>query len=81
MEDIQVALNYVMCKGTIPIPGANTVEQLRDNIGAMGWRLTPREVARLESEADVLGCEFDSAGFKRTSGKFVGYGVEKWILN
>lgn len=90
MEDIardrrktvaQVALNYVMCKGAIPIPGSNTVEQLRDNIGAMGWRLTPREVVRLESEADVLGCEFDGAGFKRTGGKFVGYGVEKWILN
>ena len=51
----QVALNYVMCKGAIPIPGSNTVEQLRDNIGAMGWRLTSREVAQLESEADVLG--------------------------
>lgn len=77
----QVALNYIICKGVIPIPGARTVSQIRDNIGAIGWRLSEEEVAMLELEADQLGVNFEGAGFKRTSEKFVGYGVEKWKLD
>ena len=90
MEDIasrrtktvaQVALNYVISKGAIPIPGARTAAQVRDNIGALGWRLSDKEVAMLEAEADQLGFGFDGAGFKKTSEKFVGYGMEKWRLD
>jgi pyridoxine 4-dehydrogenase len=77
----QVALNYIICKGAIPIPGSRTIAQVQDNIGAMGWRLTKTEVAMLENDADNLGFGFDGAGFKRTSEKFVGYGVEKFQLN
>jgi len=77
----QVALNYVICKGAIPIPGSRTEAQFVENIGAMGWRLTNTEIAMLELEADELGVGFDGAGFKRTSEKFVGYGVEKWRLD
>jgi len=77
----QVALNYCICKGTIPIPGARTQAQLSDNLGAMGWRLTSYEVLSLEEKANMLGFEFEGAGFKRTSEKFVGYGVEKWTLD
>ena len=77
----QIALNYVVCKGVIPIPGANSYSQVSDNIGAMGWRLSPTEVEMLETAADSLGFGFEGAGFKRTSEKFVGYGVEKWSLN
>lgn len=77
----QVALNYVICKGAIPIPGARSISQVRDNTGAMGWRLSSREVSALEDAADRLGFSFEGAGFKRVSEKFVGYGVEKWILD
>lgn len=77
----QVALNYIVCKGAIPIPGARNQAQLEDNIGAMGWSLTEAEVDMLEFEADKLGFGFEGAGFKRTSEKFVGYGVEKWALD
>eukprot|EP00549_Striatella_unipunctata_P015406 CAMPEP_0118706244 /NCGR_PEP_ID=MMETSP0800-20121206/20430_1 /TAXON_ID=210618 ORGANISM="Striatella unipunctata, Strain CCMP2910" /NCGR_SAMPLE_ID=MMETSP0800 /ASSEMBLY_ACC=CAM_ASM_000638 /LENGTH=390 /DNA_ID=CAMNT_0006608717 /DNA_START=272 /DNA_END=1444 /DNA_ORIENTATION=- len=77
----QVALNYIICKGAIPIPGARTQAQLRDNLGAMGWRLSSTEIRLLENEADRLGFAFEGAGFKRTSEKFVGYGVEKWRLD
>jgi pyridoxine 4-dehydrogenase len=77
----QVALNYCICKGVIPIPGANTNRQVVDNIGAMGWRLSDEQVQLLETTADALGFEFEGAGFKRTSEKFVGYGVEKWRLD
>jgi len=77
----QVALNYVMCKGVIPIPGARTAAQVEDNFGALGWRLSGEEIQVLEHESDRLGFGFEGAGFKRTSEKFVGYGVEKWALN
>jgi len=77
----QVALNYIICKGAIPIPGARTIDQVKDNIGAMGWQLNKAEVDLLELEADKLGFSFEGAGFKRTSEKFVGYGTEKWVLN
>jgi len=77
----QVALNYIICKGAIPIPGSRTEAQFVENIGAMGWRLTNTEIAMLELEADELSVGFDGAGFKRTSEKFVGYGVEKWRLD
>jgi hypothetical protein len=76
-----VALNYIICKGAIAIPGARNKAQLEDNIGAMGWRLRDTEVAMLELEADILGIGFKGAGFKRTSEKFVGCGVEKWTLD
>lgn len=75
----QIAINYVICKGAIPIPGARTVSQLQDNIGAMGWRLSPSEILTLEEKAQNV--RFEGAGFKRTSEKFVGYGVEKWRLD
>ena len=77
----QIALNYIISKGAIPIPGCRTTTQLEDNLGAMGWRLSKTEVKMLELEAEKLGFGFDGAGFKRTSEKFVGYGVEKWTLD
>jgi aryl-alcohol dehydrogenase-like predicted oxidoreductase len=44
----QVALNWLLCKGTLPIPGAKTAVQARENAGALGWRLAPSEVAELD---------------------------------
>ncbi len=44
----EVALNWVMCKGAVPIAGAKTAAQVRDNAGALGWRLGEDEVAALE---------------------------------
>lgn len=47
----QVALNWCRCQGMIPIPGAKTVAQAVENAGALGWRLSPGEVAALEQAA------------------------------
>ncbi len=44
----QVALNWAICKGTVPIPGAKNARQARDNAGALGWRLSPDEVKALD---------------------------------
>ena len=50
----QVAINWCMCKKTVPIPGAKSLPQLRDNLGALGWRLTDAEVARLDAAAGAV---------------------------
>lgn len=47
----QVALNWCICKGTIPIPGAKSLTQAQENIGALGWRLTSSEVDELDKAA------------------------------
>lgn len=44
----QVALNWLICKGALPIPGAKSAAHARDNAGAAGWRLTAEEVAALD---------------------------------
>ncbi len=44
----QVALNWLIAQGNvIPIPGAKTADQARQNAGALGWSLTPDEVEQL----------------------------------
>lgn len=48
----QVALNWVICKGAIPIPGAKSLHQLEENAGALGWRLTETEVQTLDEISD-----------------------------
>ncbi len=50
----QVALNWTMCKGTLPIPGAKNMAQARQNAGALGWRLTAEDVARLDAASDRI---------------------------
>ncbi|BAY38279.1 aldo/keto reductase [Nostoc sp. NIES-2111] len=47
----QVALNWCIAKGTIPIPGAKSVQQAQENIGALGWELDSGEVAELDKVA------------------------------
>ena len=44
----QVALNWLMVKGAVPIPGIKNLRQASENLGALGWRLTPDEAAALE---------------------------------
>jgi aryl-alcohol dehydrogenase-like predicted oxidoreductase len=44
----QVALNWVMRKGAIPVPGATSRAHLLENAGALGWSLTAEEVAELD---------------------------------
>jgi aryl-alcohol dehydrogenase-like predicted oxidoreductase len=53
-SNAQVALNWCICKGTMPIPGAKNAEQARQNAGALGWKLTPDEVAALDATSDEV---------------------------
>jgi pyridoxine 4-dehydrogenase len=50
----QVAINWCICKGTIPIPGAKTIAQARDNIAAGNWRLDAGEIAELDRAAKSI---------------------------
>ena len=50
----QVALNWVICKGAVPIPGAKNARQAQDNAGALGWRLAEAEIAALDAESQKL---------------------------
>ncbi|CEJ46308.1 aldo/keto reductase [Umezakia ovalisporum] len=47
----QVAINWCICKGTIPIPGAKSLAQAKQNVGALGWQLDCGEVAALDQAA------------------------------
>jgi aryl-alcohol dehydrogenase-like predicted oxidoreductase len=50
----QVALNWTIAKGALPIPGAKNARQAEENIGALGWSLTDEEVAGLDADAAKL---------------------------
>jgi len=54
-SNAQVALNWVICKGALPIPGAKNAAQAQQNAGALGWRLTPEEIAALDEASDAIG--------------------------
>ncbi|KXF76645.1 aldo/keto reductase [Paramesorhizobium deserti] len=51
----QIALNWLLQRPTVSsvIIGARNEEQLRQNLGAVGWSLTPEQVARLDKASAV----------------------------
>ncbi|MEK7326655.1 MAG: aldo/keto reductase [Chloroflexota bacterium] len=53
----QVALNWLICKGAVPIPGAKNVRQAQENAGALGWRLSESEIAALDKASDSVNSE------------------------
>lgn len=53
-SNAQVALNWVIAKGALPIPGAKNAEQALQNAGALGWALTLEEMAALDAASDGI---------------------------
>ena len=51
----QVALNWLLQRPSVAtlIIGARNEEQLRQNIGATGWKLTPAQIAKLDAASAV----------------------------
>ena len=51
----QVALNWLLQRPSVStvIIGARDEKQLKDNLGAVGWSLTPAQVARLDAASAV----------------------------
>jgi len=60
----QVALNWCICKGTLPIPGVKNAAQAAEAAGARGWRLSAEAVAALDKAADTLGDVASGAPFE-----------------
>jgi aryl-alcohol dehydrogenase-like predicted oxidoreductase len=56
-SNTQVALNWVICKGALPIPGAKDAAQAQENAGTLGWKLTDDEVGRLDEASDQVLAE------------------------
>jgi aryl-alcohol dehydrogenase-like predicted oxidoreductase len=50
----QVAINWVIQKGALPIPGAKNARQAGQNLGAVGWQLTHDEMLLLEEMSKDL---------------------------
>ncbi|AIT07456.1 aldo/keto reductase [Sphingomonas taxi] len=52
----QVAINWLLQRPTVSsvIIGARNETQLRDNLGAVGWALTPVQIAALDAASDML---------------------------
>ena len=51
----QVAINWCLSKGTVPIPGVKNMNQAMENMDALTWRLTDSEVTVLEAAAERSG--------------------------
>ena len=53
----QVALNWVLSHSeiTVAISGSDTIEQLDDNLGALGWDLGEEEIERLNRVSSQVG--------------------------
>jgi aryl-alcohol dehydrogenase-like predicted oxidoreductase len=51
----QIALNWLLQRPTVSslVVGARNEEQLRQNLGAVGWNLTPEQVAKLDAASAV----------------------------
>jgi aryl-alcohol dehydrogenase-like predicted oxidoreductase len=51
----QIALNWLLHRPTVSsiIIGARNEEQLRQNLGAIGWALTPERIAKLDAASAV----------------------------
>jgi len=53
-SNTQVALNWLICKGALPIPGAKSAAQAQENAGGLGWKLKDEEVARLDQASEAV---------------------------
>lgn len=51
----QVALNWVIAKGALPIPGVKNARQVEDNVAAISWSLTEAEIAALDVVSQQVG--------------------------
>jgi aryl-alcohol dehydrogenase-like predicted oxidoreductase len=51
----QIAINWLLQRPTVAnvIVGARTVEQLRENLGSVGWSLTPEQIIKLNKASET----------------------------
>lgn len=54
----QVALQWLVGQGTIPIPGVKNPKQVEENSGAMGWSLSEAEEKQIRTAAEAMKIDF-----------------------
>lgn len=73
---VQVALNWLRQRDTLPILGASKLEQLQDTLGCLDWELSPEHIERLDKVSAIrMGFPHEFLTSKRI-GKFF-YGETK----
>lgn len=50
----QVSLNYLIAQGIVPIPGAKSLAQAKDALGALEWNLEGNEVAMINEKLTAM---------------------------
>jgi aryl-alcohol dehydrogenase-like predicted oxidoreductase len=65
----QIAINWLLRRSTVSsvIIGARNEEQLRQNLGAVGWTLTPDQIANLDA-ASVVTAPYPHFPYRRQEG-------------
>jgi aryl-alcohol dehydrogenase-like predicted oxidoreductase len=63
----QVAINWVMCKGALPLVGVNNIRQLEEVLGTIDWRLSDEDILRLDDITEHQYQDFYSRTFYRTT--------------
>lgn len=53
MTTTQIAINYVVAKGCVPVPTINNPREADELIACLGWDLTDEEVKMLDNAADM----------------------------
>jgi aryl-alcohol dehydrogenase-like predicted oxidoreductase len=54
MKPASVALNWLVYKGAVPIPGSRNKSQAEENSSALGWLLSPDEADKLDKLSDQV---------------------------
>lgn len=67
----QVALRWLLSEPTVtaPIVGVRTIAHLEDNLGAVGWRLSPEQLARLNEVSEPVQPYYPYGFIANSNGK------------
>lgn len=60
----QIAINWCMCHGVVPLVGCRSQKQAKDSIGALGWNLKEEDVLELDKVA-LAKSTLDSPKWRR----------------
>ena len=65
----QIALNWLLQRPTVSsvLMGARNEEQLRQNLGAIGWKLTPQQLSDLD-KASAVAAPYPHSPYRRQEG-------------
>ncbi len=70
---VQVALNWLRQRDTLPILGASKVEQVQDALGSVGWELSPEQMERLDKVSAIpMGFPHDFLASNQIRNAFYG---------